>query len=462
MGFPHTTARRRYILAATLAALLATGCEKQTTPPPKDGPASLPAERPRPAPAQRPVHRAALLLAQAQFEQKLGADGKIQTVPGAAKLTFAYPDGDGWTSEILEDPDSNVFHKAMPFDVPGGLPGILTIGANEAPKPAIAKIWRRTRSGWTGVILSQATFDGRFNRYRDVEIADVTGDAQPEIVIATHDQGAVGVLEKKGQRWEATLIDQALNTFVHEIEIGDVDGDGLNEIFATPSAPNRRDNTLQPGQVIMYRYDGRQFTRQVVDAFEDRHAKEILIANVLGPGPPNLYAVVEPRYNKDAAPTDDGPPVEIKEYRFTNPDPDPDPEPGPEPAANVIATVIATLPDKKCRFLHAGDVDDDGQVELVASAFKSGLWMIKHTDSGWETHLIDADSSGYEHASTLADLDGDGHLEIYVADDNGHRLRRYRWTGQDFDRTDLLDLTKGDITFGLTPCLNPRCLTAPQ
>ena len=278
--------------------------------------------------------------------------------------------------------------------------------------------------------------------YDDVHLSDDLG--RYHTIIGSHDQGSIGVLRSKGPRWEATVIDKALNTFVHEIEIGDVDGDGLNEIFATPSAPNRRDGTLQPGQVLMFRYDGREFSRHVIEAFEDRHAKELLLARVKGAGPLELYAVIEPRYERGAAPGGDGGNVEIKAYRFTGPNP--------------VGTVIATLPDKKCRFLHAGDVDHDGQVELVASAFKSGIWMIEPEGDRWVTRLIDADSSGYEHASALADLDGDGKLEIYVGDDDGQMLRRYLWNGQEFERRDLLRLTRGDITFGLMPCVEPRCL----
>ena len=40
--------------------------------------------------------------------------------------------------------------------------------------------------------------------------------------------------------------------FVHEIEIGDVDGDGVLEVYATPSEPNRLDGKPQSGVVVRY------------------------------------------------------------------------------------------------------------------------------------------------------------------------------------------------------------------
>ena len=391
-----------------------------------------------------PEDDTALLLAQAQFVKETDAGSRHRVVPGPAKLTFVYPRSGGWATEVLEDPDSNVFHKAMPFGLPGERPGILTIAANAAPQPAILKVWRRGPDGWSGTILWQARFGGKFNRLRDVEIGDVTGDGRPDIVIATHDQGVVAVLQKGAGAGEATEIDRRSETFVHEIEIGDVDGDGRYEIFATPSAPNKVDGTPQPGWVVMYQRDGAKFSRRVVDEFSARHVKEVLVADVKGAGRPSLYVILEAQLGRSVTPGGNEDNVEIREYRFT----------GSEP----VGTSIATLPDKQCRFLNAGDVDADGNAELIASAYNSGLWIIKPAGEKWTTDLIDRGSSGYEHATALADMDGDGMLEIYVAADDQQQLRRYRWIGEEFERTDLCNLTKGDITFGLMPCLNATCL----
>ena len=422
---------RSSLLLAGAAVALAGACEKKSVPPP----------------GAQPNRAVALLLAQAHFGEQPAPGGKTRVVPLPAKLTFVYPDGEHWATEALEDPEANVFHKAMVFDLPGEQPGILTIGANKDPLPATLKVWRRGSDGWQDTVLWQVKFGGKFNRLRDVEIGDVTGDGQPDIVVATHDEGVVAVLQRKGARWEPTEIDRAPRTFVHEIEIGDVDGDGRNEIFATPSAPNKADGTPQPGWVVMYRFDGEAFVRQVVEKFGDRHVKEILVADVEGTGRCDLYAVLEVELGQHPAPGGARKEVEIKRYRFTD--------------AGPTGTLIATLPDKQCRFLHAGDVDGDGKAELIASAFRSGIWMIKPEGQEWTTRLIDEDSSGYEHASVLADLDGDGKLEIYVAADDQQQLRRYRWTGEQFERSDLLNLGKSSITWGLMPCRNAKCLAPP-
>ncbi|MCP4664580.1 MAG: VCBS repeat-containing protein, partial [bacterium] len=108
--------------------------------------------------------------------------------------------------------------------------------------------------------------------------------------------------------------------------------------------------------------------------------------------------------------------VEILRY-----DADTDPEGG---------VTIAEIPDSLCRFLTAGDLDGDGRREMVAAANKSGLWLLRPGDSPqerWSREAIDSDSSGFEHASILTDLDGDGTDELYVASDDHGEIRRYVW-----------------------------------
>jgi hypothetical protein len=108
--------------------------------------------------------------------------------------------------------------------------------------------------------------------------------------------------------------------------------------------------------------------------------------------------------------------------------------------------VLAEIQDEMCRFLVAGDIDGDGQIEMVAAAKKSGLWLLENSGDGtWATTNIDADSSGFEHVAKMADIDGDGQVELYVAADDQRTLSRYSWNAQtsDFDKTTLGDLPSG-------------------
>ena len=349
-------------------------------------------------PGDKPTH--GLLVSLSQFE--VGPDGKVLPKPKAALLEILVPARDGWEVVAIEDPDSNVFHKAMTYD-PGDGARILTMGGTAAA----LKLWRKEGHGFVSETLWQKDFGGRFSRMREAEVADLFGDGSPVIAVATHDQGVVALVAPDGAGgWKVDEIDQQENTFVHEIEIGDLDGDGVLEVYATPSEPNQLDGSPQPGKVVRYVPAGDR-SRTVVADLGDRHAKEILVDDVDGDGRDELYVSVE---------AVSGGQVEILRY-----DADTDPTEG---------ILVAQLRDRLCRFLTAGDVEGDGKKEIVAAGAKSGLWLLRPPADGeevWKIESIDRGSSGFEHAALLTDLDGDGTDELYVASDDQGEIRRYVW-----------------------------------
>ena len=350
-----------------------------------------------------------LLLAYASFPVE---NGQIQVTAGRARAELLTRADGQWRVESFEDPGSNVFHKAMPFTPPGGRPGILTLGG----MAAAVKLWRRGPGGWTSETLWTEEFGGRFNRMRDAEAGNLFGDGEA-LAIATHDQGVVATLRWVNGQATATRIDARPNTFVHEIEIGDLNGDGRREIYATPSDPNDLDGGEQHGEVVRYvPQPNGEAERAVVADLGNRHAKEIWVGDVDGDGRDELYVAVEALTRGAEGSVEIVQPVEIRRY-----------EADTAPTAGVV---IATLQDRLTRFLTVGDVDGDGRREMVAAAFSSGLWMLRpgsNPRSEWSVESIDRESSGFEHASTLADLDRDGRDELYVAADDQGELRRYVW-----------------------------------
>jgi hypothetical protein len=189
---------------------------------------------------------------------------------------------------------------------------------------------------------------------------------------------------------------------VHEIEVGDLNADGVNEVYATPSARNVVDGTPQPGKVTRYVPAAGEGS-VVVAELGERHAKEILVDDLDGDGVDELYVSVE---------AVSGGKLEIRRY-----------DAGTDPQGGAV---IAELEDKLCRFLTAGDLDGDGRKEMVAAAFKSGLWLLRPGEI-WTKELIDEDSFGFEHAAILCDLDENGVDELYVASDKHGEVRRYVW-----------------------------------
>lgn len=362
-----------------------------------------------------------LLVAQSEFE--VSASGKVLPKPKDALLEVLLPRDGLWESVRIEDPDSRVFHKAMVYDPGVGPPGILTLGGSDAK----LKLWRRGDDGFVDRTLWSKDFGGKFSRMRDAEAADLYGDGRASLAVATHDQGVVAIVRPRDDGgFDVLEIDREPKTFVHEIEIGDLDGDGVLEVYATPSEPNRLDGRAQSGRVVRY-VPKREEGRKVVADLGDRHAKEILVTDLDGDGRDELYVSVE---------AVSGGKLEIRRYVA-----------GTDPAGGEV---IAALDDKLCRFLTAGDLDGDGVRELVAATSKAGIWRLVPPSAGkksWRKEVIARDSSGFEHAAILADLDGDGQDELYVASDKQGEVRRYLMRNGRYTKDVLSRRTVPDSVF---------------
>jgi hypothetical protein len=414
---------RKFISGLGLLALVAGGCSEERAGESPSAPArSQAGVGLRAAPAAPDRLDRALLLTLAVFPP--GPDGKPGNKPGAATLIILRREGGRWAHEILEDPESNVFHKAVPFRPPGGEPGILTIAGNEAR----LRLWRKRDGRWGSETLWAPTFGGKHNRLRDLELADLDGDGDDEIILATHDQGVVAAATAGPDGAKVRELDRQANTFVHEVEVGDIDSDGVLDILATPSQPNRFTDEPQPGRIMRYDSAGR---KEVFADLGDRHAKEVLVADLDGVGPPEVYAAVEGRIEGGRRVAN----VEIRRF----------------PTEGGEGETLVTIDDLLCRFLVPGDVEGDGTLDVVAATLRSGLWLLR-PGSGWTASRIDLDSSSFEHATALLDLDGDGADEIYVAADDQGAVRRYVWMGDGFGREEIFrfpDEHKG-LTWNIT------------
>jgi hypothetical protein len=375
--------------------------------------------------------RSVLLMVQAQFKIRAG-----KPAPGPAKLTL-WSERDGvWGHEVIEDPDSSVFHKAVVFES-----GILTIAqgmpGTEPQKPAKLSHWNRVDGVWEEEVLWSRVWDGRFQRIRDMEFGDFDQDGDLEIAMATHDMGVVAVADRVEGTWVVHEMDEKPDTFVHEVEVGDVDGDGRAEFYATPSDRNKSSGASQPGGVVRYDLKDGAYVQSEVVMFTESHAKEILVADMDQQGPDELYVVKEGHVVKEGDNTRLVDPVTV--VRMV-----PD-------GANWTQVEVARLEgDPQCRFIFPADPDHDGTMDLVAAGKETGLWWLRQqADGSFKPELIDAGSGGFEHAAHAADLDGDGKQELYVAADTQKKFRRYVWNGTSWDRTVIADIPSLHITWNL-------------
>jgi len=406
---------RSFTLALFLAAAtLACGSEEAPTAATAAAqPAAQKVEAP-PEPATPASLPNGIVLALAQFVKETDETGKEKSVPGPARAEFLFRKDGKWQTTALEDTDSNVFHKVMVYDAGDG-PRLLTAGGTGA----YLKAWDTTVSPPAATILWEKDFGGKWSRMREAEVGDIYGDGKLSIAVATHDQGVVAVLRPSDDGYEINEIDANKDLpFVHEIELGDLDGDGVMEVYATPSEPNRLDGRPQSGNVARY-VPAKGEGPTVVADLGDRHAKEILVADIDGDGRDELYVSVEGKVKGKGSSKRIEEPVEIRRYESDT------------PAGEGV--VIGTIQDSLTRFLTTGDVDGDGKKELVAASYSSGIWMFRPGSdpmTEWQRELIDRDSAGFEHAAILTDLDGDGVDELYVASDRHKEVRRYVWNGK--------------------------------
>ena len=371
-----------------------------------------------------------------------GSEWKRDPVAGLTleDVTWQRNDEGALKTKDYELAGGNVFHKAMWFEPEYGAPGILTISAN---MPSV-KIWRKKGKSWVAESLWSQPVGSKEHRYRDVEVGDVDGDGADELVFVTHDEGKVFVLEQKADGLESTLVaSRDTSTFVHEVELGDVDGDGKAEIFTTPSDPNKFDGTHQRGQVERIDHEGETWTvRTLVDS-ETTHAKEILLTDIEGDGQLELYAAMEGEGLSGLDSGAEGASTRIQRFDFAGDD--------------STSEVVAELPSDMCRFLNAGDIDGDGQTELLASTKSDGIFRINLEGGEWTSRaeVSPLQSGGFEHSTVVFDWDGDGDDEIFAADDGHKRLLMFHWdTDRDrLKRRTLLDRKDAGsyFTWGVMP-----------
>jgi len=211
------------------------------------------------------------------------------------------------------------------------------------------------------------------------------------------------------------------------ISVGDVNGDGLDDVFVCQQAG-------LPNRLLLRRPDGSLVdeSRPANLALIDR-TRSALILDFDGDGARDIALAVGPRlvvlYNRG-----DGTFPELREWRLSTPT-------GPSPPG--AAGVVLPCPDESEIYgLNAADVDRDGDLDIYVMRYGVGgvtgsvptpyhdarngstnhLWR-NEGERSWsdatEALGLDEGNDRYSLASIFEDFDEDGDLDLYVTNDFG-------------------------------------------
>jgi acylphosphatase len=283
----------------------------------------------------------------------------------------------------------------------------------------------------------------------DGAVGDVDGDGRPDIVLG----GLVWFRNPGGGGGPWTM--QRIDSFpAHDVALADLDLDGRLDVVARDQSGfgHNAGNAIH-----LYRNEGNnRWTRRVLAC---PHGEGLKVADLNGDGRPDI--VIGGRWYENPgdpfvgewkehvfAPNWSHPDVKV-EVADLNGDGRPDIILAPaEPAGSFykmswfeaphwVEHEIAPKVETVIHGLAAGDIDGDGQIDLVTSAMHQGaaphqvlLWINQGKGSSWRTQILSEKGS---HNIKLGDVGGDGDLDILGAN----------WSGSDQAVELWENLTKG-------------------
>ena len=217
----------------------------------------------------------------------------------------------------------------------------------------------------------------------DGEVADVDGDGDQDVVVLTdHD-----LRWYENPDWDVHIIDERP---LHDVEVGDLDGDGDVDLVAR----NQGEFGSQGNELHLYRQDTPTlWTHRSVDCTNGEGLK---LVDVDGDGDQDI--VIGGTWFEN-------------EQNILN--------------ASWAAYSYTTSWDYPNAFVGAGDINGDGRVDiaLAPSELAGGSyrisWFASPVDpkSGdWPEHIVEDNVETVQHFIGVADMDGDGDLDIAAAE----------------------------------------------
>ncbi|MFK7885938.1 MAG: LamG-like jellyroll fold domain-containing protein [Gammaproteobacteria bacterium] len=314
----------------------------------------------------------------ADDETRIG-DGSGSSYGG----TMADINGDGWPDLVAADGARN------------SGPGRLWLFVHPGSAAAASEPWQRIEI-WSQDVWHQ----------NDLDVADLDGDGRLDVVVRTRSDALrvlVALQNDDLTNWTTRAWPTGeTNNAPEGIGVGDVDNDGETEIVLSGVYWDNPGG-WRAGDPIEYSIDpafvGQAIKAVVADLDQDGQADDIVMSKAEG--------------SQD---------IFLAWYRL-------DGSPGDGASAWTRTLLLDNV--SAMHALEVADIDQDGHNDIYAgnSFSESGLFVFYGSDSGnvWTAQTIDA--GGKQYVASLADLDGDGDLDI---------VGPATWQGDVFVYTNLL------------------------
>ena len=222
----------------------------------------------------------------------------------------------------------------------------------------------------------------------DIELADLDGDAMPDIVASGEQDSVLYWYKKNGPAWDRTVISDDIN-LPQGIEIADVDSDGIMDIILAASGDDH---------VFWFRNDGAaNFTRNVVDD-DLPFAMEMEAADFDEDGDTDIVAITSDSSNAVILYTNDGQETFEKQMLFSG---------------------------HFAVDLEVGDWTGDGAVDIIAGfntrsvdPTRNVVLFTNDGSGGFTDAPLFVENQELTFALKLVDTDLDNDLDLVIATEN--------------------------------------------
>lgn len=279
------------------------------------------------------------------------------------------------------------------------------------------------------------------NFIRSMALGDLDGDGCDEIIIGSRPNGATVLLDRQSSHashYSAKLIDASQEgagiSNVREVAIGDIGG-GQPDVFTASARSNTRPKSDETPDIKWNSVPGRLFRHHRINNDMSGGWERTVIEDYDGVTHTRVLRVGEIAGARRLVSCSVG--VHHSEQQRIDPEPVLRMHTLGADGSFTSETIGVLEKSIMCRSMAIGDIDGDGENELVVGtrslAFgdhgATFLYAYKYdaANAAWTRTILDSSVPLGFRSLILADLDGDGRLAVIASDDGKGMIKAYRF-----------------------------------